>query len=849
MTTLDTDFFLECSLLKSMFLVRGYPEDLLDNLINEVSTKRNNKHLLPILPDRTTSDLCNETCSQVVLPHLNGDLTYDNSVNFITTFSPQSSSCIKILKKNWNLFKINESIYSKLGDLPRVTFRKGNNLKSLLEHASTPHVSRPGMSKCENCNFCKYVEVTNSFSINGIRYKIRGKFNCNSTFVVYLAMCKMCPSYYVGKTERRLRDRLAEFKAEVLRKKYDEEVGYIALERAKQEAEEHKQLMAWNDAENKRLQELSNPGPKDGAESSESSRLSASALQRRKRFSALPNLAKPRPSIPSAQPSRTATPKSPQRRAVLPVSGNAPLVDSLPQSDSIVPEEISLSPSNGQPSVGQQLSLPHLQTPVPQVPKFSPYKKLGSKDPATQVSLVKAGDVPQQTMPCPLKERARQESIASDPEPSTAPKKSQPVSDRERIHKAKKLRELLRKERKKEKGCLSNSSIEIIGVPWSSEKPHALTTNETVEEEAEDMEEDEDGGPLLVPRVKVAEDGSIIIDEEGEFKEVKLVSKKTDMFFIAISMVGTDFSLIGQLFPHRERPEIKNKFKREERVNAWRIDKAFNERKQISFDRFARLLEKVLAEEEKKQKTVKTESATAKPVKPPRSKKGKNTIKKKSSSDTKTHETVERKEGEADLATAEKENEMSLNVLDPETCHGSTSVPSIPKKRKLGEKKKKQEDKKIKQVAENSTAGDNAPSESKHKEKEKAKPSLHEEEEPETFIGGEWDYADGDDDYDDDEFAISSLPEDGEKAKQPDESTSSNTVEDDSQKRSTLTCVRPAAVARSRLQKIKPNIVRAAERKALKEEHNTEDNTEKNATQDAAAEKDHEPPPECELEV
>ncbi|XP_043919920.1 28S ribosomal protein S26, mitochondrial [Protopterus annectens] len=50
----------------------------------------------------------------------------------------------------------------------------------------------------------------------------------------------------------------AEFKAEVLRKKYDEEVGYIALERAKQEAEEHKQLMAWNDAENKRLQELRN---------------------------------------------------------------------------------------------------------------------------------------------------------------------------------------------------------------------------------------------------------------------------------------------------------------------------------------------------------------------------------------------------------------------------------------------------------------------------------------------------------------------------------------------------------------------------------------------------------------
>ena len=32
---------------------------------------------------------------------------------------------------------------------------------------------------------------------------------------------------------------------------------------------------------------------------------------------------------------------------------------------------------------------------------------------------------------------------------------------------------------------------------------------------------------------------------------------ETDMFFLAVSMVGTDFSMIGQLFPHRARSEIK----------------------------------------------------------------------------------------------------------------------------------------------------------------------------------------------------------------------------------------------------------------------------------------------------
>jgi len=32
---------------------------------------------------------------------------------------------------------------------------------------------------------------------------------------------------------------------------------------------------------------------------------------------------------------------------------------------------------------------------------------------------------------------------------------------------------------------------------------------------------------------------------------------ETDMFFLAVSMVGTDFSMICQLFPHRTRSEIK----------------------------------------------------------------------------------------------------------------------------------------------------------------------------------------------------------------------------------------------------------------------------------------------------
>ncbi|CAL8274097.1 unnamed protein product [Merluccius merluccius] len=47
-----------------------------------------------------------------------------------------------------------------------------------------------------------------------------------------------------------------EFKEEVLRKKYEEETGSLAEERARQEAQEHQILMAWNDAENLRMLKL-----------------------------------------------------------------------------------------------------------------------------------------------------------------------------------------------------------------------------------------------------------------------------------------------------------------------------------------------------------------------------------------------------------------------------------------------------------------------------------------------------------------------------------------------------------------------------------------------------------------
>ncbi|KAM8812641.1 transcription factor TFIIIB component B'' homolog [Rhynchonycteris naso] len=266
------------------------------------------------------------------------------------------------------------------------------------------------------------------------------------------------------------------------------------------------------------------------------------------------------------------------------------------------------------------------------------------------------------------------------PQPNPIPtKEKRPCSDRHRIYKAQKLREMLKEELRREKKQWKNKyAINesqrpqdrskmtmrdfIYYLPDKNPMTSSLEQEKKTEkslipvqtreqedrstpdpEDNEELEEEMDDGPLLVPRVKVAEDGSIILDEESLTVEVLRTkgscvvedndpifergstttyssfrknyyskpwsNKETDMFFLAISMVGTDFSMIGQLFPHRARIEIKNKFKREEKTNGWRIDKAFQEKRPFDFDFFAHLLQKVLAEEEKrKQKFIKNQS-------------------------------------------------------------------------------------------------------------------------------------------------------------------------------------------------------------------------------------------------
>ena len=127
-------------------------------------------------------------------------------------------------------------------------------------------------------------------------------------------------------------------------------------------------------------------------------------------------------------------------------------------------------------------------------------------------------------------------------------------------------------------------------------------------------DEEQKSEAIPVPQVKVGVNGEIIVDESSlqvettQVKEAKIMmknsalvfetnkttnnygrwskkrrhndwsKKETLKFFRALSVVGSDFSLMESIFKNRTRQELKLKFKKEERINAKMVDKCLTER-------------------------------------------------------------------------------------------------------------------------------------------------------------------------------------------------------------------------------------------------------------------------------
>ncbi|KAK2818716.1 hypothetical protein Q5P01_024277 [Channa striata] len=469
-------------------------------------------------------------------------------------------------------------------------------------------------------------------------------------------------------------------------------------------------------------------GSGDGVDQNVDGTNSSAAVQRRKRFSVKPKVAPGRPpalarkspvkaSSESAvevsgsdvdKPARSShtSPKaappglqSPKRRRssednkhskiqpkVTPICPDSSVASTVPSSED-APLQTSL-PADSSKHLGQVKEIP--PRPPDRVPPIIPEKEsIQLSEKAKTLVSSKSG-------------------LSLSPSALSLSRLLNDPSDLHRLAKAQKLRQLLKEERHKEKK-LKKAKIRqkeytldptkmtmrdlIRYLPMSNPMPssleHSTQENETVVPTSPEREH-RSPERAQVPEVKVAEDGSLIIDEESLTVEVQRAkgpnpaqdrdpifergstttyssfrtttcpkpwsSEETDMFFLAISMVGTDFSMICQLFPHRARAEIKSKFKREERVNSWRVDKAFRERRGLDIEYFSKLLEKIL-EFQKSKKKLKSLSDKNSPKKRKKKKaKGRNAVRKLSSVEEEDEED-ENDVPDLDEEEGEKENE------------------------------------------------------------------------------------------------------------------------------------------------------------------------------------------------
>ncbi|KAJ8380535.1 hypothetical protein SKAU_G00013130 [Synaphobranchus kaupii] len=488
--------------------------------------------------------------------------------------------------------------------------------------------------------------------------------------------------------------------------------------------------------------------------------LTAKTQQRRKRFSAMPNLAKPRLTpVPR-------TPKSPLPKAAAPPTPTEPPVP--------VPEDQAAECSGAKRGAGSP-SVAVFEDPVTSQDQTGPTSPVAPTasclEPAAEEKKLDLQNVSQESKACsgpPVPSEPvpgyGQQSL-SDASPQVGPSTPYPLKlkklkgaseERLRIAKAQKLKEMMqledRKERNQRKGKpnvydysvpLDHSKMTmrdlIHYLPGTNPMKSTIVEEQKKDEEfipplpsnglpenKQDVDEEDDDDPLkdeemLVPKVKVAEDGSLIIDEDSltvrvvRAKGPSIVEgndpvfergstttyssfrkptqskawsiKETDMFFLAISMVGSDFSLICQLFPYRNRNEIKGKFKREEKANSWRIDKAFRDKRPIDMEFFSTLLEMVLAADKKKKKKNKSKSNGSSEEKPKRKRKGKKASVKAADEGQATDDVeLDCDVAEGDSETAEKENEDCSNV-----AKATGANKAARKKRKLMKKNEGEE--------------------------------------------------------------------------------------------------------------------------------------------------------------
>ena len=223
----DNIFCQELENLKQKFLLRAYPQSILDKEINKIHTVQR----VDTLTYKT------EAMKQANFQKfLKGNAFIPLIINYSSTFTAQPTFQQKFIQL-WNDFLTNDTHISTVfsGSQPQLIYKKGITLQNLLIRANftsytlppanipydidTPTTQQFLVYKCnsDRCQCCTFIKPTSSFISSNTKeiFHIKSNMTCSTTHTIYLITCIKCKIQYIGQTQRQIRQRLADHKSNI----------------------------------------------------------------------------------------------------------------------------------------------------------------------------------------------------------------------------------------------------------------------------------------------------------------------------------------------------------------------------------------------------------------------------------------------------------------------------------------------------------------------------------------------------------------------------------------------------------------------------------------------------------
>ena len=161
---------------------------------------------------------------------------------FAVTFDPRLPSLPGIMKKHWRSMVGGDPYLKEVFPLPPlVAYKRPPNIKNKLIRSKIPtstnqrpHRIIPGMSKCNNCAICPFVQTGKSVRATATNFTvdINRPVNCQSKNIIYCVFCDKCSVQYVGESERTLQARFSEHKGYVMNTHLNKATGAHFNEKA-----------------------------------------------------------------------------------------------------------------------------------------------------------------------------------------------------------------------------------------------------------------------------------------------------------------------------------------------------------------------------------------------------------------------------------------------------------------------------------------------------------------------------------------------------------------------------------------------------------------------------------------